>query len=249
MNALVVEILKLKRSLAWPVVVLLPIAVVLAGAATRLSRGEQPADGWHTVWVQSVGFYGLFPLAIGIAILGSLVWRVEHRGSNWNALMSGPTSSLRIVIAKTVVVAGLGTIMQLILLTAVLMIGKFAFGLPDMLPAQYFGTTGLLILATIPLSALQSALSMFLRSFAAPVALALVASGISTVALMVLGNAAIASPYGLATRTTQLGSGTLADSGTVTAGDVTSILAAVLVLTVFIVALTAAVLNRRDTRI
>ena len=46
MSALVVEILKLKRSLAWPVVVLLPIAVVLAGAATRLSRGEQPADGW-----------------------------------------------------------------------------------------------------------------------------------------------------------------------------------------------------------
>lgn len=249
MGALNAELIKLKRGLAWPVVVLLPIVLVLSGAATQLSRGGQPENGWHTVWVQSVVFYGLFPLAIGVAILGSLVWRAEHRGSNWNALMSGPTSSLRIVIAKATVVAGLTAIMQIILLAAVIAIGKLAFGLPGMLSAQYFAITGLLVVATIPVAAAQSALSMFLRSFAAPIAVALIAAGISLVALMIGTPFAIASPYGLATRTTQLGTGMFADTGTITAGDVTSILAAAVLLSVALIAATTAILERRDTRI
>ena len=44
------ELIKLKRSLSWPVVIGLPVAVVLLGAATNLARGEQPVDGWHGIW-------------------------------------------------------------------------------------------------------------------------------------------------------------------------------------------------------
>ncbi len=249
MGALHAELIKLKRSLAWPIVVLLPIVLVLAGAATQLAEGEQPQDGWETVWLQSVGFYGLFPLAIGIAILGSLVWRTEHRGSNWNALMSGPTTSMRIVIAKATVVAGLTAIMQVILLAAVITIGKLAFGLPGMLPGEYIGITVLLVVATIPAALIQSALSMFMRSFAAPIAVALVASGISTAALMAVGNAALISPYGLATRTALLGTGAFVDTGAITIGDITSILIATVLQTVVLITATTAVLERRDTRI
>lgn len=249
MGAISAELIKLKRSLAWPIVVLLPVVLVLAGVATQLARGTGPENGWDTVWLQSVGFYGLFPLAIGIAILASLVWRAEHRGSNWNALMSGPTPTVRIVVAKALVVAALTAIMQVVLVLAVIAIGKLAFGLPGMLPGEYLGIAALLILATVPAAALQSALSMFLRSFAAPVAVALVASGISTAALMILGSAALVSPYGLATRTALLGTGSFVDSGSVTAGDVTAIAVSALVLTVLILAGTSAVLNRRDTRI
>ena len=249
MGALHAELIKLKRSLAWPIVVLLPIVLVLAGAATQLAEGEQPQDGWETVWLQSVGFYGLFPLAIGIAILGSLVWRTEHRGSNWNALMSGPTTSMRIVIAKATVVAGLTAIMQVILLAAVITIGKLAFGLPGMLPGEYIGITVLLVVATIPAALIQSALSMFMRSFAAPIAVALVASGISTAALMAVGNAALISPYGLATRTALLGTGAFVDTGAITIGDITSILLATVLQTVVLITATTAVLERRDTRI
>ncbi len=248
MSAFSAELLKLKRSLAWPIVVLLPVVVALAGAATRLADGRPPTDGWHTVWLQSVGFYGLFPLALGIAILGSLVWRPEHRGGNWNALMSGPTSSLRIVAAKTAVVAGLTALMQLVLLAAVLVIGAVGFGLPGLLPREYLLVIALLVVATIPVAAAQSAVSMCLRSFAAPVAVALVASGVSTVALMALGDAALVSPYGVATRAALLGTGSFVDSGSITVGTVAAILTASAVLTGAIVLLTAAVLDRRDTR-
>jgi len=248
MNALSAELIKLKRSLTWAIVVLLPSVVVLAGAATQLAEGRQPANGWETVWLQSVGFYGLFPLAVGIAVLGSLVWRVEHRGSNGDALMSGPTSTLRIVVAKAAVVAGLTATMQVVLLAAVVVIGKGAFGLPGMLPGEYVAVTGLLVLATIPVAVVQSGLSMLLRSFAAPVAVALIASGISTATLMAVGDAALVSPYGVATRTALLGTGSFVDDGTVTDGDVGAILTATGVLTVALVALTTWVLDHRDTR-
>lgn len=247
MGAIIAELIKLKRSLAWPVVVLLPVALVLAGAATQLAHGTVPRDGWHTVWLQSVGFYGLLPLALGIAILGSLVWRAEHAGSNWNALMSGPTSSVRIVTAKAVVVAGLTAVMQLVLLAAVIAVGTFAFALPGMLPAEYFGITGLLILATFPAAVVQSAVSAFLRSFAAPIAWALVGSGASTAALMAVGNPALVSPYALATRAALLGTGSLVDTGTVTGGDVLAIAAAAVLGAAFWILVQVAILERRDT--
>lgn len=249
MGAFNAELLKLKRSLSWPVVVLLPISLVLMGAATQLAQGGQPDDGWHTVWVQSVGFYGLFPLATGIAIIGSLVWRCEHRGSNWNALMSGPTPTLHIVVAKGLVIAGLTAIMQVVLLISVILMGKLGFGLPGMLPGQYVGITVLLALMALPIAFLQSALSMLIRSFAAPIAVALVASGISVVALNVVGDAALASPYALVTRTALLGTGTFSDPGSVTAGDLIPILAAAVFLVLALVVASTVILERRDTRV
>lgn len=249
MGALIAESLKLKCSLAWPIVVGVPLVLVLAGAVTQLARGTTPKDGWDTVWLQSVGFYGLFPLAVAVAILGSLVWRAEHRGSNWNALMSTPTSTLQIVAAKTAMVAGLTSCMQIVLVVAVVLVGKMAFGLPALLPGKDIAVGMLLMLATIPVAALQSALSLFLRSFAGPVALALVGSGLSTAALMALDTPAIVSPYALATKTTMLGTGTFGDSGTITAADVIAIAVASIVVTILVVVGTAKIVDRRDTRI
>ena len=88
MNSIAAEFSKLKRSLSWAVVVLLPIVLVVSGLIMTLIDGRGLEDGWHTLWMRSIVFYGLFPLSVGIAILASLVWRAEHRGSNWNALMS-----------------------------------------------------------------------------------------------------------------------------------------------------------------
>lgn len=248
MGALSAEFIKLRRSLAWPIVVLTPIVLVLAGAATRLASGEAPEDGWDTVWLQSIVFYGLFPLAIAIAILGSLVWRPEHRGSNWNALMSTPASTLKIVTAKTAVVAGLTAIMQIVLIIAVIVVGKLAFGLPGMLPSHDFGVAALMMVATIPVAAVQSTLSMLMRSFAAPVAAALGLAGASIAGLLALGNAALVSPYALATRTAMLGTGTFVDTGRITIGDIGLIGAASLILSVLIIATSTLIVNHRDTR-
>lgn len=249
MNTLVAEFIKLKRSLSWTVVVVLPVVMVVSGSIMTLIDGRGLDDGWHTLWMRSLVFYGLFPLAVGIAILASLVWRAEHRGSNWNALMAGSTSSLRIVATKAGVVTVLAAIMQVIAVATVVVLGKVAYGLPGFLPPEYLATSVVIVVACAPVAVLQSWLSMHMRSFAAPVAVAFVCAGLSAVLLgMQLDPAIVVSPYAAVGRATQLGTATFADGGEVTAAIVALIVVAALVQSALFIAASTRVLERSDTR-
>lgn len=249
MNTLRAEIVKLRRSLSWVIVVLLPLVLVLSGSVMTLIDGRGLENGWHTLWLRSVVFYGMFPLAVGIAILASLVWRAEHRNSNWNALMAGPNSSLRIVLAKSVVVAVLAALMQVVAVVTVILLGKLAFDLPGFLPAQYLAVSAVIVVASLPVAVLQSWLSMLMRSFVLPIAVAFVGAGFSTV-LLVLGlDAAIfVSPYAAVSRATQLGTATFADTGDITLPLLAMIIAASLVLSAVLTAANTLVLERTDAR-
>lgn len=247
MNAVSTEFTKLSRSLSQVVVLLLPIAMVLTGTMMTLIDGRGLEDGWHTLWMRSIVFYGLFPLAVGIAILASLVWRIEHRGSNWNALMAGPTSSRTIVMAKTAVIAVMAAIMQLVALATTVAMGLFTFQLPGFLPLRYLGISALIMIAQVPVAALSSWLSMQIRSFAIPVAIAFLGAGFSTFLLVVGLDAAIAiSPYATLSRATQLGTATFADTGEVTAGIVAAIIVASTVLSAVITTIHTLCLERSD---
>ena len=247
MHAIAAEFVKLKRSMSWTIVVLLPVALVFLGTFMTIIESTGLEDGWHTLWMRSFVFYGLFPLPVGIAILASLVWRPEHRGSNWNALMSGPTSSLRIVAAKTTAIALLAIVMQVVALAVVLLLGKLVFGLPGFIPATYLGIFALILLGCVPVAALQSWLSMVMRSFAAPVAVAFVGAGFSSLLLVLkLDPVMLVSPYAALTRATQLGTATFADTGAITPSLLTMIAAACVLLTGTITAICTAVLERGD---
>lgn len=251
MSAILLEFVKLKRSLSWAVVVVLPVTMVVAGSvSTAVSDGF--SDGWHTLWIRSIGFYGMAVVSAGIAILASLVWRVEHRGGNWNALMSGTRPTWTVVAGKTAAVSILAAVMQLVLLLTVVVLGKVAFGLPGMLPGTYVATSLLIAVAQIPVAALQSLLSTFIRSFAVPVALALVLTGVGTMALLLKVPAAFLLPQALLTQTTQIGSRMQMTSFTVTdlslASSATTV-ATSLVLAAAVIAITAAVLDRTDSRV
>lgn len=249
MGSVRAEFLKLKRSLSWAVVVLLPLMAVATGAFNTVVRGQPLEDGWHTLWLRVVVFYGLFPLAIGVAALASLVWRVEHQGGNWNALMGRPVSSLHVMLGKMAVLAVLAAAMQTVLVMGVVVAGKLLFALPGMLPAQYFLISAVIVLACLPVAALQSGLSMLMRSFAAPVAVGLLGVTGGLLLLMAeLEAPAMIVPYGLVGRATQLGTGMFVDNGTVTTGVVTAAVAAALGLTAVVIAGTTTILNRLDIR-
>lgn len=248
MQTLRAEFIKLKRSLSWTVVMLLPLVMVLSGAVNTIMAGEQPEDGWHTMWLRSAVFYGLFPLAAGIAILASLIWRNEHQGGNWNALMSGPTSTWRIITAKAASLAMLVTGMQILLLGSVIVVGKTVFGLPGLPPAEHFGVTALIAVACLPVAVLQSGLSMVFRSFAVPIAVAFTGAGFAVVLLLAeVPGVVWALPYALAGRATQLGTGTFADPGHITTADLLTVIGASALLTAVLLAATAMWLERRDT--
>ncbi len=249
MGSVRAEFLKLKRSLSWAVVVLLPLMAIITAITNTVVSGQQLGDGWHTLWLRVVVFYGLFPLAIGVSALASLVWRVEHHGGNWNALMGRSVSSLHVVIGKTAVLAVLAAAMQVVLVVGVVVAGKLVFGLPGMLPVQYFLVSLAIALACLPVAALQSGLSMLMRSFAAPIAVAL--PGAATGLVLLLANLEIPAmvvPYGLVSRATQLGTGMFVDSGTVTIGAVSAVVVVALGLTAVVTAGSASLLERRDIR-
>ena len=193
-------------------------------------------------------------LPVGIAILASLIWRTEHRNGNWNALMSTSVPTSTTVLSKTAAVAVLSALMQIVLVLTVVGFGKILFDLPGMLPPQYLMSSVLVIIACVPVAALQSGLSTFFRSFAAPVAIALVATGISTTALLVDISAVIAVPYATATYATQLGtslveaSNTSFDAAGISVGTAGLVAAVSSAATAVIVIVTTWILNRSDTR-
>lgn len=105
------------------------------------------------------------------------------------------------------------------------------------------------MLACLPVAALQSALSMLMRSFAAPIALALLGAITSVLFLMAEIDVLIANvPYALLGRATELGTGTFADSGIITTGIVALLVVASAALTALTIAATSAGLDRRDIR-
>lgn len=254
MGSIYSEFIKLKRSMSWAVVVLLPVMSVFAGSISTIAVQGQFENGWHTLWIRSIGLYGLALLPVGIAILASLVWRVEHKNGNWNALMSRPVSSLQVVVGKVAAVAALSAAMQVVLLVSVIALGEFVFGLPGMLPTKYFLGSAVIMVACVPVAALQSGLSTFLRSFAAPVAIAFGGTGVSTAALLTGIKAVSVVPYAVATQATQLGTilvgggGTSFDAAAMSLGSVSFLVVLALALTTVIVAGTTALLNRTDTR-
>ena len=255
MGSIYSEFLKLKHSMSWAVVLVVPILMVLAGSMSTLVTQGTFEDGWHTLWIRSVGFYGMAILPVAVAILASLAWRVEHKNSNWNALMSRPVPTCEVVVGKVAAIAVLAASMQLVLLITVIGLGKLVFGLEDMLPARYVLGSLLIMLACIPLAALQSALSAFLRSFATPVTIALAMTSISTLLLQLKLTATLALPYGLVTHATQLGTSLATGQKTsfavsdLSLASASVVVVAAAALTVLNVALTSVALNRSDTRV
>lgn len=247
MNTIAAELIKLKRSQNLAVVLLLPLVLAGVGTFNSVLSGADLQNGWYTLWLRTVVFYGLFPLTLGVALLASLTWRAEHRGSNWNALMSGPVPSVRIVVAKTAVVSIQAAFMQIVMIVAVIVLGKVVFGLSGNLPGPLWTASALIIASSIPLAALQSGLSMVIGSFAVPIAVAIVGAGVSVFLLTAqVGGAIFVLPYALASRATQLATGTFGDGGALTTGSVASVLVASAILTVAGLVASSRVLDRRD---
>ena len=247
MSSVITEFLKLRRSASWGVVLVLPVVSVL-GACVLV----RPAD-WQLLWVRSIGFYGMVLLPVSLGILASLVWRVEHQGSNGLALMSGPVPTWRMVVAKAVAAWLLAGVMQLVLVLAAVAVGSLVLGLPDVLPSRYLVAGLLIAVACAPVCALQSGLSAFTRSFAMPVAIGLTLTGAGTTALLVHIPAAWLLPHALVTRTTQIGAMSEDAALVFAAQELTWASAAVTVatsvaLSAVVVLGTSTVLDRTDTR-
>lgn len=220
---LAAEALKLRRSAAWVVVVLLPVLALVSGSVNYLMNQEVLSRGMASMISQVLVFYSLFFCSMAVGLLAATVWRPEHRSAGWNAMRTTAHGPVAVVLAKTLVITVPVAAMQVGLVVATWTVAA-CMGLGTLLPAGFVVTCLLSVLTAQPLVALQSLLSMRMRSFAAPVAVCLAGVVVGVGAVMRGSGASVLWPQSLLTRTLALGSTAVSDSGGLDAASLTPIL-------------------------
>lgn len=249
MNAIRAELLKLRRSAVWIIVVVLPLFAVVTGTVNYVLNVGELSSTWSSYWSQVTLFYGLLYLSIGVAVLASTLWRMEHRG-NWPRLLAAPVSPGSTLTAKLAALALLVVVMQAVLIATGWIAGILAAGLPPALPANVLLVLALSALPAIAVAALQSLLSMLIRSFAAPVMLAVLGCVLGLgLGLMLAGHdsLALAVPYALVTRVLGM-LGALTTAAPLSWAEAARVGLPSLALAAAFTALGALVLARRDIR-
>ena len=209
---LAAEIIKLKRSSVWVVAVMLPLLAVITGTANFMINRES-FEGWISLSSQITLFYSMMFCSLGIALLASTVWRVEHQGTSWNAMRTTPHSPTAVALAKTLVILVPVLAMQGVLLTLAWLAGIAVAGLGPAIPTAFVASGLLATLGALPLVAVQSLLSMLMRSFAAPVAVAFLGCVVGFGLLASQNPLIYLVPQGILSETLTLGSSAVSTAG------------------------------------
>lgn len=167
------ERLKLKRSPLWLAFLFMPVIPALLGTLNYMANIEILQSEWFSLWTQHTLFTCYFFLPIMIGIYSSYMMRQEENNRNWNKVLSMPVSKNLVFIAKLVQVFFMIFFSEIWICTLFVISGK-VIGLTSAIPWGklviwcLFGTLGGTVIAAI-----QLMISLFIKSFALPVGIAL----------------------------------------------------------------------------
>lgn len=169
------EKIKIRRSFIWLAFLFIPIVPAVMGTQNYLNNLGLLKSEWYSLWTQVTLFYTDFFFAPLVGIYCSYLWRLENQNKNRNLIFTAPVKISDIFFGKLIIIARITILTQLWLFALYFMAGRLAH-LPGFPPAQLFvylirGCLGGLVVAV-----LQLLVSMQLRSFAAPVAVAVIGS-------------------------------------------------------------------------
>ena len=226
-SLLAAETIKLKRSSAWVVAVLLPLLAVITGTFNFYGNRETFPQTWVSLTSQMTFFYSMMFCPLGVALLASTVWRVEPRGTSWNAMRTTPHSPTAVALAKTLILFTPVLAMQVILVVLAWISGTLVMGLGPAMPTAFIVSGLLAVVAAAPLVAVQSLLSMLMRSFAAPVAVAFLGCVVSFGLMASQSPLTYAVPQGILSKTLTLGSSAMSTAGKLDAASMLPLLVAI----------------------
>jgi len=175
--------MKLRRSFIWLALAVLPLLSAVIGTFNYLNNTGILTEEWYSLWTQHTLFYcDLFGPAL-IGVYCAYVCRLEHLNRNWNMVMTQPVSALTVMLSKLTVVSLLAAATQILAGVLFIISGKLAgftrpipFELVQWLARGWLGFTVYAALLLIP--------SLIIRSFAVPVALALLGGFLGLPALI-----------------------------------------------------------------
>lgn len=172
------ERMKLKRSPVWLAFLLMPVIPAILGTINYMGNIEILQSEWYSLWTQHTLFTCYFFLPIMIGVYCAYIMRIEHNNQNWNKILTMPVSRAMIFISKILIVSFM-ILMSEIWIGVLFVVSGKAVGMTGAVPYHsvvvwcLFGTLGGMVMASI-----QLLLSIYLKSFALPVAISL-AGGLS----------------------------------------------------------------------
>lgn len=167
------ELKKLKNSPIWLILLSLPIIPAIIGTFNYIQNIAILQDGWYSLWTQHTLFTCYFFMPPMIACFCAYIMRLEHYSTNWNLLLSMPISPSYIFLSKLTVVSILIILSQLWIGSLFIIFGKL-FNVSGNIPKELYlwlicGTIG-----SISIAAVQLLLSLKIRNFALPIAIAFI---------------------------------------------------------------------------
>jgi len=177
-RALHAELLKLKRTLAFRVIFVLPFLVALLQFFIVLRTKKFPAGFklWETIFTNSLQIWAVFMMPLLIALVTALLNGIEHSDKQWKHLFALPVPRQSIYLSKFVVAQGLIFISTFVLALLVVVVGIASTHLkPDLanagpVPYLWFAKqTAFVWLASWLIIAIHTCISMRWSGF--PIAL------------------------------------------------------------------------------
>ncbi|MGE7676364.1 ABC transporter permease [Lysinibacillus sp. NPDC094403] len=171
-----VELLKMKRSNYWLLVIIGPVIGVSLGLWNFFQNIDvfivsKDDNGWLEAWTQVELFYSslIYPILVGV--FAALVCRSEHTGRGWKMLLALPVTRSKVYMSKLVLIILLVAWTQMCLLIFYLCLG-WILSIPGTIPWRLLlGFIAKGWLATLPLAAIQLILSIKWSSFSIPIAI------------------------------------------------------------------------------
>lgn len=168
------ECLKGRRAPVWLAFVVLPLIPAVLGTANYRANIGILDDWWLSLWTQHTLFSAYFFLPALLGVYCAWEWRLEHSDRNFNSYLTMPVSRTTLYLAKLLPAVGVSIFTQALVGVYFVASGKLV-GMTTAVPwAQLADWLLCGALGSIAICAVQLFLSLWLRSFAVPVALALV---------------------------------------------------------------------------
>lgn len=171
-KTIMAERIKLRRSPVWLAFFCLPLISAFFGTNNyRMNQGILKSE-WLSLWTQHSLFLCFLFMPALIGTYCSYLWRLEHLRNNWNSFLTAPVSHFALyfgILFQGVLMTILGNVWVFFLY---FICGKLC-GLNTPVPKAalswfLFGTLGGIVVCCIQLT-----LSLWIRSFAIPIGIAL----------------------------------------------------------------------------
>ena len=124
-RALHAELLKLRRTLAFRVIFVLPFLVALLQFFIVLRTKKFPVGFklWETIGTNSLQIWAVFMMPLLIALVTALLNGIEHSDKQWKHLFALPVPRQSIYLSKFVVAQGLIFVSTFVLALLVVVVG------------------------------------------------------------------------------------------------------------------------------